>query len=412
MAGNFRFGCLFLFSLPFAGVGTLMMFLTFSELWDWRSSYSWDEVQAKLTKVELETNQSSDSTTYQVVAEYTYDYGGRQFENSRVGLGTGADNVGDYHQKVYERLKASFDRQELVTCYVNPANPGDSLLDRELRYGMLLFYLVFVLAFGGVGYGLMAYSLFQAYTWLKSSKFQFLVKPKPKPKPAPIAKDVSPEKPKSPASSQKAEPSPVPQAKQEQVNPQAAVAAKSQWMKGRVLETEGGKKIMRRAVIAVVWNVLSIPLVFFVWPAVEEGNFFTSLLLIIPVIGLVFLYGMALDVLHWRRFGLSHLSFDRYPQAGQRFEAILRNRTLERFDKGFDAQLTARTDKQVVFEDQVHLSSDHARGGVNLPLEFEIPDSLDLQALIDWQLVVSADIPGVDFRAAFAWQTGSKKGTE
>ena len=41
----------------------------------------------------------------EVVAEYAYEYEGRSYVGTRVGLHTSADNIGSYHQDAHNELK-------------------------------------------------------------------------------------------------------------------------------------------------------------------------------------------------------------------------------------------------------------------------------------------------------------------
>ena len=61
-----------LFGMPFAAVGTFILWLTIVTLADWRSAHSWPERQATLEAVNLEVHSGSDSTTYSVTASYVY----------------------------------------------------------------------------------------------------------------------------------------------------------------------------------------------------------------------------------------------------------------------------------------------------------------------------------------------------
>ena len=71
---------IFLFSLPFAGFGVgFFIFMVYPEVNDWINSQSWQPVDAKLMAAKLESNSSSDSTTYKATATYQYFYNGVVF---------------------------------------------------------------------------------------------------------------------------------------------------------------------------------------------------------------------------------------------------------------------------------------------------------------------------------------------
>ncbi len=77
------------------------------------------------------------------------------FGSSPVGT---ADNIGSFHQQLYDRLKAD-KNAERATCFVDPDRPERSLLDRTFRPGMLAFQMIFVIVFGTIGLAVLAYFL-------------------------------------------------------------------------------------------------------------------------------------------------------------------------------------------------------------------------------------------------------------
>ena len=111
----------------------------------------WEPVEAKLLSSEVKYYQG-DSTTYKVIADYTYPVNGRVYEGDRVSLYSGSDNVGSYHQDMGRKLRNS---DNLVTVYYNPDNPQESIIDRSIRWGMVGFMSIFGVLFGMVGVGAM-----------------------------------------------------------------------------------------------------------------------------------------------------------------------------------------------------------------------------------------------------------------
>ena len=65
-------GFLLLFSVPFAGVGTFMGYITLSCMVKWQDMKSWEEIPATIQTTDLVINRDSDSTTYKVSASYSY----------------------------------------------------------------------------------------------------------------------------------------------------------------------------------------------------------------------------------------------------------------------------------------------------------------------------------------------------
>ncbi len=87
---------IFLFALPFSGVGAWMGYSIGANLTDAWQMEQWVQVRGTLLRAGYETHSGDDSYTYEAYADYTYVYGGQQYSNDRVAIAGGADNIGDY----------------------------------------------------------------------------------------------------------------------------------------------------------------------------------------------------------------------------------------------------------------------------------------------------------------------------
>ena len=146
-----------LFSLPFLVVGAIMGSMLFGGVMEsWRAR-SWVEVPATLDGVDLQTQRGSKGTiTFRTVATYHYTWQDRTIRGQRVSFHDGFDNVGSFHQDVFNRLQAARAAGATVTAYVDPAAPTSAVLHRQLRAELVVFNAFFVLAFGGFGLGVLA----------------------------------------------------------------------------------------------------------------------------------------------------------------------------------------------------------------------------------------------------------------
>src|SRR5262245_29631373 len=147
-------GCLALFALPFAAFGVGAFVWGALTLLHWHAARGWVEVPAQLISVELEEHVDEDSTTYQATATYSYAYAGQEYTSNRVAIDTGSDNIGDFQQRLYSGLRAAHERGAPITAYVDPEEPANAVLNRELRAGLLAMKMMFAFVFGGVGFGL------------------------------------------------------------------------------------------------------------------------------------------------------------------------------------------------------------------------------------------------------------------
>ena len=135
-------GCLVLFGLPFLLAGLGVIFLGLKPVYLSYQAKNWSQVEAKILSTELDKNRDSDGgTTYEVKARYSYTYQASDYEGNQVNFKSGADNIGSYHQNKYEQLKRAKAKKQKVKCYVDPGNPEEAVLDREIRTDSLLFMI-------------------------------------------------------------------------------------------------------------------------------------------------------------------------------------------------------------------------------------------------------------------------------
>ena len=153
-------GCLFFFALPFAGVGVFMLSISSRTVMKGIQSKSWVETPAQIMDLRWEISYGEDSEMYETTAVYQYEYNGQAYESTRVGITSGADNIGGYYGKIYDDMLPYFESGKLYRCYVNPNKPGYSLLNREIRWSMIIFQSIFGIIFGGIGFGLIAFALY------------------------------------------------------------------------------------------------------------------------------------------------------------------------------------------------------------------------------------------------------------
>jgi hypothetical protein len=91
-----------------------------------------------------------------VEARYRYELNGKTYESNRVGLhGGNADNIGDWQTQWHRKLLNAYKAQRTITVWVDPLNPADAVIDRNIRWLMLLFLLPFALFFPAVSLGAM-----------------------------------------------------------------------------------------------------------------------------------------------------------------------------------------------------------------------------------------------------------------
>ncbi|MBL0143338.1 MAG: DUF3592 domain-containing protein [Betaproteobacteria bacterium] len=144
------FVCL-VFGLPFGGVGVWATHSIVETLSAARSARDWVKVRATVDNAKLESGDG----TYRAEAAYRYRFEGKDYTGTRLGISTlgGSDNIDDWHEQIAGRLEDARSAGIPITVWVNPDNPAEAVVDREIRWKELLFLAPFSLAFGGVGVG-------------------------------------------------------------------------------------------------------------------------------------------------------------------------------------------------------------------------------------------------------------------
>lgn len=151
---------LILFGLPFLGVGLGVLVL--GPLDTLRLHYvsaGWERVPVRIQHVELVSSRSDDSTTYKVAARYTYAFDGQTWHGTRVGYATSSDSLREDHQRVVNELRRVMQRGETYLAWVNPADPQQAFLVRELRWKYLVFMAIFGVVFTLAGAGVIAFGV-------------------------------------------------------------------------------------------------------------------------------------------------------------------------------------------------------------------------------------------------------------
>jgi hypothetical protein len=376
-----------LFALPFAGVGIgFLVFGVIPNLYEWHQMKNWPQVEARLLDAGLSTNRGSKSDTYQAIARYSYRYQAQNYTSERVAIMGGSDNIGDFQQGLARHLELAHRMGQPVPAWVNPNDPGDAVLNRDLRWNLLGFKMIFVLVFGGVGIGLMVFTL-----------------------KAKVGATYHPESTSKPWLAQ-----------QEWASPEVTCDSKSSlwliWF------------------IATVWNLTSLPATLAAPEEWADGNKLILIALIFPLAGIYLLVWAIKYTLSWRRFGLLRLMLDPYPgslggQVGGTIEIPIAYNPKQRFPVNLQCvrrYVTGsgknRTSHESIIWQSNGLahSQPSATGGTRLALGFNVPANLPASETYSddyrfWRLELNADLPGVDLHRQFeipVFATGEKSRTE
>ena len=370
-------GCLILFATPFALVGLFMTGWACKSLFEAVSMRSWVPAQARIEDTDLEVNTGSDSTTYRVTAAYAYSYGGRTFQGNRVGIDQSADNIGSYHQRMHDKLSEHLQTGEPYTCYVNPKDPAQAVLDRTPRLAIMGMKLAFGLVFGGVGFGLMIGSIVASKSVAKENALQ----------------RKSPDKP---------------------------WLWKEDWAQGILTSSNRGKMI-GAIVFAFFWNGISWPICILLPQALNEGDSKLPLIILIfPAVGILLAVYAVRSVIRWKRYGQCLFEMKSVPGVlGGTLEGIIRVPVQLRSQDGFAVTLSCIRNEEfgserhkrerVLWQEERVIAEEMEDGDwtqTSVPVLFALPydgEETDTEAeeSVEWRLEMKASVPGVDFATQF-----------
>ena len=208
------------FAIPFGGIGVGASWVVVKMIQDGNRAQQWVRTKATL-----------DSYGRGAV-RYHYKFGENTYSGDRLGANPigGTDNIDSWHDDMYSMLSSAKSDNKPITVWVNPADPAESMVDRTIRWKLVMFASVFALAFGGVGVG--------ALVMLFANLFRAFV-------------------PARPAS-----------------------------------RTRGGSGLGAIWIFTFFWNVISIPIAALTVPdAIQNGEWAVLLVLLFPLIGLLMLWG-------------------------------------------------------------------------------------------------------------------------
>ena len=373
-------GCLVLFALPFAAVGVGATCMIFWNLMTWASMQTWEEVPAIILEAKLTESRSSDSTTYNVEAGYRYEWDGLEYKGDRVAINTMNDNIGNFHKRVHRELEQYEGTGKPFRCFVNPKSPEKSVLYRNLRIEMLGFMMIFALTFGGVGFGLMAASIYG----VKVNRENEALK---------------------------------------QQYPEEPWRWKKEWDEG-VIHSHGKAKMIGTLVFAFFWNIISFPIVIIALPEeVMKENYVALIMLLFPAVGIILICVAVYFVLQWKRYGDTVFQMAAIPGVlGGRLQGLIRIPTVIMPEKDVEVALDCirkittgsgknrSTRESILWQSEKTLPKNalfQESRATAIPIDFHVPvdqpasdDSNSSNELI-WRVRVKAEVPGVDYAASF-----------
>ena len=367
-----------LFGLPFfcfgIGFGYFKLWPEFSV---WIEASSWVQTEGEVLSSKLNSSRGSEGgTTYEVMASYRYTVNGNSHVGHRVGIHTGKDNIGDYHQVWAQKLSQSRNKRQPIIVWYNPSNPDESLLDLNLRWGLMAMQVAFAVVFSLVGLGMIGAGLKKGKEASSGSVLET---------DSGVTLDFRNRDP---------------------IAPSAAMGHGAMWF------------------FAVIWNGISFPAIIAGWDdirSIRSGEDYLLLLIFLfPLVGL-FLFWQAIkgSILHVR-YGKSRLHLDPNPgqAGGQVGGEILLSKALP-LDTECEVRLEClhsretrnakgerRISTSVRWQDMMMVRGRIEAGKTRVQFLFDVPADLPASQPKSkdwnhWRLHVAADIPGLDLALDF-----------
>lgn len=362
---------LFLFALPFFGVGVWMGYSIGSAFYQSYQMQHWQVATATLTTAGYNSNPGDDSTTYEAYATYNYEFDGQRYSGSRVSISSGSDNIGDYQQDTGSYLNGLLVSGETVPVYVDPNNPSSSIIDPTLRWALIGFKSIFLFVFGGVGLGLIIWVF-------KAPKEKDLTDPKFIDQPW---------------------------------------LANDDWQSASIKSNSKSAMYFTWG-FAAIWNLISAPLPFVMYEEVLEKQNWPALLgLLFPLVGIYLVYWAITKTREWNRFGPAPVTLDPFPgsiggHVGGTIDVNLPYDAANEFSVTLTSLRSSisgsgknrRRSESATWQDVQLAKSSSGAKGTRLIFRFEVPEGqkeADASQVEDayqiWRLNLTAELDGANF---------------
>jgi hypothetical protein len=373
-------GCLFVFASIFAAVGVGALGSMGYDVVCSLSMRNWEETPAKIVDSKLESD-SDGNTTYRAAAQYEYTYCGRQYTGDRVEIHGSGDSIGSFQQQAHRELSEHQKSGRPFRCYVNPANPSEAVLYRDLRWELLGFKSLFVVAFGGFGGGLMAALAITRRRARQKAAFGAL-------------------------------------------HPDQPWLFRKDWADGRIKSSDK-IAVLWPVAAALFWNAFPAFMWYHLWRAERippNERMVVYCAIAFTVVGIALMGWAVVAILRWWKYGQSVFEMASTPGViGGQLAGVVRTSVKIDPEDGFHVKLScvncvttqgseSRTSRNLVWQDEQILSHElleQNADGSAIPVLFQIPyeclqtDDQTPDSTISWQLTVTARTPGPDYHATF-----------
>ncbi len=376
---------------------------------NWRRMQDWRPADARLLSVSGADNETR--------AHYRYDFGGRKYHGGGVGTSEFKDSIGSYHRDMQARLGRIERSGGALSIWVNPANPSEAVIDRDMRWGLFALVSGFCSIFMLIGLAVV-YASFRG-----SNK----IAARGRPSLWEMRKRWQRAQNEGAVKQGFLEFCQQFYTESRTPGPDNATLAdwrsRKGWEDARI-QSDAGKGVLFFWVFAIIWNAISIPITFILPGELDQHNYAALIVLLFPAAGLFLIYKAIHSSLEYRRFGRVLFSMDPYPGAiGGHVGGHIQVKNLD-YRRASEAQtLTVKLEcvysyvsgsgknrsrrESIKWAERGHPKIGNAIEGINLAFRFEVPDHLP-QADVDqngayhfWRLSVTAEVAGIDLNRSY-----------
>ena len=394
-----------IFGLLFAGAGLFILNQTAIPTWqNWQSMQDWRPAQAKLLSLS-----GSDNNTE---ATYRYEFAGTDYQSDRVYVAEFKDNIGSYHADLYQRLDRYRRSGESIPIWINPRQPNQAVIDRDMRWGLFALMTAFCSIFFVIGMIVLIASIRSKTSTEAASAI-----------PLHELRKEWKEKKQQPGFDQTF----IEYCQNRYEQNQMANQDRSRQIDWKSRKGWGTAQIRSNAtkgiwffwLFAVVWNAISAPLIFAIPGEIQKNNYAVLIALLFPLVGLVLIYNAIVKTLEYRRFGKVFYEMDPYPgaigghvggriqidrlpgqQALKANEIYVRLECIHSYVSGTGENRSRK--ENIKWAEQGKPEITTLGRGSSLQFRFDVPDNLpeatvqQTKAYYYWRLTLKVDIAGVD----------------
>ncbi|MGR8929270.1 MAG: DUF3592 domain-containing protein [Gammaproteobacteria bacterium] len=290
------------FGAIFAGAGLFIAWQTVIPTYlSWQEMQHWQATSARLNSVSATKNST--------VATYRYNVNGVEYRGDRVYVAKFKDNIGSYHADLQQRLRRAKTGNQPVTAWYDPDHPADSVIDRDMRWGLFALTTGFCSVFVLIG-------LVTCYVILKEKPVSITNKPSltalRREWERKQAADGSRQSFFDFARERAAELETQSRQQRRASHGPAPWFVKKEWRDNRM--RSGAKTVLYWIWGGgIVWTAISMPLVFALQDEIIQKNYVALIGLLFPLVGLLLLYKASQMTRAWLYFGPIELELDPYP---------------------------------------------------------------------------------------------------